>query len=138
MSGEACGFEREDGTRCGTGFGLCDGCGRCFNHCPHRAEERRKASEKGAYVAAHGPGALPPGEVPPAPETLADAVLWSAWAARAAATGELDTARANAAARLLKEFRQALERSEAKEELAELRAKLEELHGDTPELEALP
>lgn len=138
MSGETCGHEREDGTGCGTSFGLCPECGRCFNHCAHRADERRAASEKGAYVAAKGPGALFPGEVPPAPESLEDAVVWAAWAARAAATGDLDTARANAAARLLKEFRQALERSEAREELEELRRKLEDLHGDSPDLEALP
>lgn len=136
---QTCGAPTESGGTCGVTFGLCDepGCGRCWTHDPHRSEEREAANSRGGYRAARGPGTIAPGDVPPAPRTLQDAVVWAAWAARAAATGELDTGRANAAARLLKEFRQALERTEAKAELEELRRKLEELGADGPDLGAV-
>lgn len=137
---DVCGATTESGGTCEVTFGLCQepGCGRCWTHDPHRKEERDAANSRGGYRAARGPGTVAPGDVPPAPQTLSDAVVWAAWAARAAATGELDTGRANAAARLLKEFRQALERTEAKQELEGLRRKLEELGDDAPDLEAVP
>lgn len=138
-SREQCGHGREDATPCQSPIGLCDRCGKCWTHCQHVSDEERTAARsRGGYAAAREDGTLPPGEVPPAPQTLTDAVRWSAWAARAAVIGELNTARANSAAKLLKEFRQALERTEAKAELEELREALEELRGEEPELEAVP
>lgn len=139
MSKETCGAPKKDtGEPCPSSIGLCEECARCLAHCEHRQDTLKRGQRLGGHVSAKGAGTVPGGEVPPAPQTLQDAVVWAAWAARAAATGELDTARANSAARLLKEFRQALERSEAQAELEELREKIEELNGDEPELEALP
>lgn len=136
---QTCGARKDDGGNCGTYFGLCSECGRCFAHCEHREDRMARARSRGGYAATKGSGTLPPGEVPPPPETLEDAVLWAAWASHAVATGELGTTRANAAARLLKEFRQALERHESAEKLEEIRRRVEELgdDGDAPDLEAL-
>lgn len=135
---EVCGAEKDGGGTCSTTFGLCDCHGECFAHSPCREEERQKARSRGGHATAAGEGSVPPGDVPPAPQTLGDAVRWAAWASRAVVAGDVDTARANAAARLLKEFRQALERSESREALEkveELRAKIES--GDA-DLEVLP
>lgn len=133
---ERCGAPKNDGQPCGVTFGLCECHGRCFTHAPCREAERDAARRRGADRTNRPDGSLPPGEVPPPPENLRDAVVWAAWASHAVATGDLDTARANSTARLLKEFRNALERGEARAGFEETRRKLEELHGDGPDLEA--
>lgn len=146
MSSETkrCAYVKDDGERCRMENQLAEYEGelRCIWHDPHREEEAQAARKRGARTRAEQQrrnGKPDPDEVPPPPETLEDGVTWSAWAAWAAATGRLNTARANAAARLLKEFRQALEKSESRAKLEEIRARVEELtgDGDAPDLEAL-
>lgn len=110
MSDEAtrCRHEREDGTRCGTSFGLCPECGRCWNHCEHREEERTEAARRGAKrsheVQRRGKG-LELHELPPLTSHAA-AEAWTDAIGRAAATGRLSAAAANAALRAVKEWRE--------------------------------
>lgn len=127
-----CKETKDDGTPCGAPPEFVDPeTGLCWTHSEGGREKAREAARKGGEATARKlRGAdLDPEEVPEAPETLADAVVWAAWAARAAATGKLSTSRANAAAKLLREFRQALERHEAAEQLEEIRRQIEEAAG---------
>lgn len=135
---ERCGHPKDDGAACGTAFGLCPDCGWCFTHCEHREEARTAARRKGAERTNRPDGALLPEEMPPPLKSLEDAAVWAAWASYVVATGTMDPTRGNTVARLLKEFRTASERVEAKADYEETRRKLEERYGDGPDLEALP
>lgn len=144
MSVEQCGHPKVDGgDPCGISWGLCEQCARCWVHCPHRADDLKAAQKRGGKTTARKRGASDSvtfaDETPEPPETLADSLLWSAWAAHAVATGKLDTARGNAVAKLLSEFRKTLEKSESREKLEEMRQRIEELAdgADGPKLEAL-
>lgn len=132
-----------DGEPCRTAMGLCDECGHCIVHCPHRADQLKRAQQRGGHATARKRGesdtVAHPDETPPPPETLADSLVWSAWAAHAVATGTLNTARGNAVAKLLAEFRKTVEKTESRERLEEIARQIEEATGGKrPELEALP
>lgn len=128
MPRRTCRGTTADGDPCGSP--VVDEDGWCPAHGPDGDERMREIARKGGEATARKHrGGVDPEDVPEAPETIEDAVVWAAWAARAAATGELSTSRANAAAKLLREFRQALERREAAEQLEEIRRQIEEAAG---------
>ena len=119
----ACGHVKDDGSTCGTAFGLCDGCGRCWSHCDHRAEERAAAKSKGGQATArkhaakrHGdgtrtvnPDALP-FDGPPA--TIDEVHAWLGWVSYAALVGVVDKDTAGKVAYALDKCRIAMERGE--------------------------
>lgn len=96
---EKCGYPKDDGSRCQSSIGLCEepGCGKCFAHCEHRAEERREAQQKGAAstnAKKRGSG-LAPHELPPL-ESYEAAEEWLDTVGRAVGTGRLSAAEGNA------------------------------------------
>lgn len=127
-----CTHRKADGTEC-RAPALLDGSGLCAMHAPHLAEKMRRARTRGGRAA--GPRRRPaeriqvalPEEAPPPPQTLEDAVRWASWATHAVTTGRIHPKVAGEVARLLKEFRAALEKRAIEGELDELRAKLETL-----------
>lgn len=137
---KTCARIKDNGERCGQRLG--PDFDLCLWHDPDRKEEREKVRKRAGSIGGRSRNgrALPPDETPGPLETLQDAVRWAAWAARAVATGDLDTSRGNTVAKLLKEFRAALEKSESREKLEEIRRRVEELTGRDvgANLEALP
>lgn len=139
---EVCGAVKKagDGT-CPIDFGLCAECGLCFTHCEHREEERKAATHRGGRTTAlkrgNGDRSVPLDQAPDPPETLGDAVRWASWASLQVATGGIDTSRANAVARLLKEFRQALEKSESRQALEKIDELRERIEGGDADLEVV-
>lgn len=129
---ERCGHPKSEGGDPCQSWPACDDCDRCWIHCPHVEEERAHARKKGGVNSRKTDNedqVVPFGDAPEPPETLDDAVRWASWAAMQVAVGGLDTSRANSVARLLKEFRQALEKSESREALEKIEAMRERLEG---------
>lgn len=130
---KTCGAETADGGACGVAFGLCDKCGRCWSHCAHRREEADAARRRGGITSAkkkRGPDvSADPSDAPPAPRTMADAVDWASWTARAVAVGELSERRAREVTSAIREFRQGLEKASLAAEIGELRETVERLKG---------
>jgi len=133
-----CAGTTKDGSRCGQKVGK--NYTYCIFHDPERKDELQEMRKRAGAVAGRSRKgrAVPPDETPPPPESLADSLVWAAWAARAVATGDLDTSRGNSIARLLSEFRKALEKHESAEKLEEIRRAVKEVTGEEPDLEVLP
>jgi len=132
MADGRCGAEKKDGTPCPTDFGLCDDCGYCWTHCPHREEERQRARKKGARTTAQkrrrkGRRIVDLEECPPAPESMEDAAAWAAWAMVAVTTGRIDARTSREISTAVTAFRKALEKAESRKELEELKEELRAL-----------
>lgn len=138
---ERCEHVKDDGERCRVTNSVNPDTGLCYFHDPERREELQRARSKGGHATAakraDDDRAVPTHDAPDPPETLEDAVEWAAWASVQVATGRLDTSRANAVARLLKEFRQALERSESREALERIEELRERVEGGDADLEVM-
>lgn len=126
--GSICGHEKDDGQTCEADFGLCPDCGKCWSHCPHRAEERQEARKRGGQATKRRYGAtglrdeeLPPLESPQAAER------WLEIVGRAVGTGRLAYQDGKAVVMAVKEFLRAHERGAMEEELQELREQVAEL-----------
>lgn len=119
---------KDNGDRCGSTTNLNPENGLCLWHDPEREEQRRAVQAQGGKSTAKKKGGrhvVETGEAPPPPETMSDCAEWAAWAAHAVATGKLDPRTGGEVSKLLNSFRSALEKAESREELAELREKIE-------------
>jgi len=128
---KVCGFEKEDGTRCGAYFGLSEQNGYCFHHDPLREAERTAAKSKGGKVAGskrkrHGV-TVHETEAPPRPKTLKDCVDLASWAIVAVLTGKIDARTSDSAEKWIRTMMALLKETEQAEELEALREKVEEL-----------
>ncbi len=107
--------------------------GFCSAHGPGASARMRERGRKGgeAFVRnVRRKGAAKADEVPPAPETMADAARWASWVAFGVTTGKLDPKIGDVAVRAIREFRSAHEKAELEAEVQRLRAKVAELRGD--------
>lgn len=85
-----CAHVRDDGSRCGTTFGLCDCHGKCFSHAPCRADELREAQRRGGISAHRADGSLDADDLPPL-RGPRDAEAWLAALATARVEGRITT-----------------------------------------------
>ena len=121
-----CEHIKADGERCKVTWGVSESSGRCFCHCPERAEERAESRRKGQAQSAHVRRrsvfrTVPPDRAPPRPETIEDAAAWSSWATLAVATGQLDARTAREIAGLLRVLVSAVEKGALTAQVAELK-----------------
>lgn len=124
---ERCQHTKDDGSQCGTAFGLSD-AGLCFAHDPERATERKAAKVAGAKAVqakARRSKGLDPEELPPL-TSFESAEIWTDVVGRAAATGRIGSAAANAALRACKEWREARDGGLVSDRLDQLTAALSE------------
>lgn len=140
MNGPRCGDKggiTSAGTPCRGRGPLLGPNGLCIYHDPAQAEEvahrqalgrtRRGTQERTKHLA------LKSG-VPPAPQNLADAVLWASWAIHAVASGNLDSRVAHEIGFLVNAFKAAVEKADLLTEIAKLRADLADARKDAPKL----
>ena len=123
---------KDDGTRCknthtleATESGL-----RCVWHDPARLVARRAMQAKGGRRKPPVRAALPENDLPPIPETAADAALWSAMLVQWVATGALDPARAGQINQSLKVFLSAISRADLERRIKELERTYKRLEGE--------
>lgn len=121
MSKKTCGAPRSGGGECSAAFGLCEKCGKCFQHCPHREEEREEARSRGGRSTARKTrsSTLSPEDLPPLVDHHA-AEAWTDTIGRAAATGSMSSSAATAALRAIAEWRKAREAGAVSERLEAL------------------
>lgn len=122
---------KADGTPCEAPF--VDESGYCPAHRPGGTADMRERGRKGAEATRRklkGRGTVKADEVPPPPETMADAAKWASWIPFAVTTGKLDPKIGDVAVRAIREFRGAYEKAALEAEIQELRAKVAAMKGD--------
>jgi len=129
-----CEHVKPDGDRCKVTWGVSPTSGRCFCHCPERAEQRKEGRRKGQLQSSHVRRkstfrTVPKGRAPPMPETAHDAADWSAWLTLATVTGEVDARTARECATALRVFLTALDKAELQKQIRELQAMVRKLKG---------
>ncbi len=128
------------GEPCRSTLSLSPENGLCRVHDPARAKEvleMRRAGARAQVEAKRRTKALLPEGVPPAPETLQDAVAWSSWAIRSVATGEIDPRVGHEIGYLVNAFKAAVEKRDLLRELEELRAQLDEARRSSSAIRAV-
>lgn len=130
---QQCAFIRSDGTRCGTRFGIRED-GMCFAHStdPAVRERRAKARAKGSMATSRkyrtkSASFAKEDEVPPCPETAADAARWASWLTRAVSIGTVAPAVAREISGALRIYLAALKDSTTEDDIAELQETFAEL-----------
>jgi hypothetical protein len=128
---QRCTATKEDGIRCRVTVSLCPDCGRCFWHCPHRAEQRRAAASKGGKAGGPGkrwkkgrPHHARPDQAPPQPRTLDDCVRWSSWLAWAVSVGVIDSGTGRVAVQAIGQLVRSIEKRDLEREIDELRSQV--------------
>jgi len=129
-----CEHIKADGERCKVTWGIHPDSGRCFAHCPERAEQRKEGRRKGQLQSSHVRRkstfrTVPRGRAPAMPETAQDAADWSAWLTLATVTGEVDARTARECAGSLRCFLTALDKAELQKQIRELQAMVRKLKG---------
>ena len=140
MSGPTCGDKggvTSAGTPCRGSGRLVGPNGLCMYHDPVQADEvkrrqalgrtRRGTSERTKHLAVKN-------GVPPAPQNLADAVVWASWAMHAVASGQLDARVGHEVGYLVNAFKAAVEKADLLTEIAQLRKDLADARKDAPKL----
>lgn len=132
MPDERCGYEKDDGEQCRSHIGLCDECGHCIAHCPHREETAQQARSKGGKRKAEKARdskyrTVSDDQAPPPPESLEDAVHWASWATWAVATGQIDGKTAHEVGYLLRAYMKSLDKVELGDRVEELEEKIARL-----------
>lgn len=124
---EQCQHVKDDGSQCGTAFGLSD-AGLCFGHDPEREAERKAAKRAGAAAVqakAQKQKGLDPDELPPLDSHEA-AETWADTIGRAAASGRIGSGAANAGLRAVKLWVEAHDAGQVSERLEALTDALSE------------
>ena len=99
----------------------------CLFHDPEQGAALAAAQHSGGAPAKER-GLKPAEDLPGGPpKTAAEAMTWSAWLVRAVAEGSVGTTTASQVASSLRVFLQSLDKAELEGQVAELRAKLQEL-----------
>ena len=102
MRAGTCGRSTASGEPCRVDYGLCESCGACYHHDPHRAEERAERNRRGGLTTAAKikaeAGPVTEDELPPI-RTHDDAEARLDFLHRAAALSRLPASSANAAIR---------------------------------------
>jgi len=121
MTRDQCQHVKDDGERCGVTFGLSDE-GLCIHHDPARRKLVERARSDGGRTTAEKRRKRPKlhdSDLPPLTSHEA-AEVWTDEIGRAAATGRMSAAHANAALRAVKEWREARESGKVSERLESL------------------
>lgn len=127
-----CKGSRADGEPCGAPPEFVDPeTGLCPSHQEGASERLREAGRRGAEATKrrYSGGGLVPEDLPPLTSHEA-AEAWTDAIGRAAATGNLSGAAANAAMRAVETFLSARERSESREKLEQIRREIAEAAGE--------
>jgi hypothetical protein len=131
-----CGHPTRGGGPCPVDFGLCPACGECFQHCDHRAEERKAGRAKGGdaakakSAAKHARDKFAPAEDPPAaPTNAAEARDYLSWLLSAGTRGDMGSARARDMATIAKLYIDAVKVAGLEARIKGLEATLAEMRG---------
>lgn len=117
---------RVDGEPCRSTLNL-GATGLCLSHDPARIQEARAMRAKGGVatgISKRLAKAANPKDVPRAPKTLEDAVVWSSWAMHSVAVGEIDARTGHEIGYLVNAFKAAVEKRDLLREIEALRAEL--------------
>lgn len=137
-----CGARTRSGGRCRVAATLCPDCGRCWAHCDHRKDEARARRQAGAKASAAAAAKRRTARTWPLPnerrpESAADCLVLSGWAAREVALGRMDPEVARTVKALCDTALRAVKESALAERLKALEQKLarlrEQQHHSNPE-----
>lgn len=117
---------KADGTPCQSPY-VDPETGYCTAHGPGASADMRERGRKGAEATRRklkGRGTVKADDVPPPPETMADAARWASWIPFAVTTGKLDPKIGDVAVRAIREFRGAFEKAGLEAEVKRLREEI--------------
>lgn len=125
---ERCGHPREDEDPCASSIGLCDDCGRCWQHCAHVDEHRRQeARRRGGQSRARQRKTYDGVDAPWKLKTVHDAKDWLERIGRLVLQNEISAKQAHSACRAVECWLDAEKDAVAMDELEELREKVDAL-----------
>ncbi len=126
MTSPTCRGVRADGSPCTIKSGLSPE-GYCIWHDPARRDVAAEMRARGGRTQGRKGIRTVDAEDTPGPlESMADAVRWASWAARAVAVGSLDSRTAHEIGVLLREFRSGVEKAQLENRVKELERALKE------------
>ena len=129
-----CEHTKPDGEQCRVTWGIHPDSGRCFCHCPVRADQRAEGRRRGQLQSAHVRRrstfrTVPVGRCPAPPQSAQDAQDWASWLTVAVTSGQVDARTGKEAATALRVFLTALDKSEMQRQIGELQAVVRKLKG---------